>query len=76
VNKARCEGEMLDILDASFVTETNVRISTSQEASQADVIIITAGAKQNVGEKRDSLLSRNVNILKSVRTDSHAPKQL
>ena len=45
-------GQTLDLSDANLVSTTKVRGATSQEAGQANVIIITAGAKQKEGESR------------------------
>eukprot|EP00954_Amorphochlora_amoebiformis_P012253 958585-Amorphochlora_amoeboformis.AAC.1 len=44
IDKNRCEGEVMDLSDASFVTSTVVK-----DAKKASMIIITAGAKQRQG---------------------------
>ena len=44
--------QALDLSDAAAVNSTRVRAATSLEAGQADVIIVTAGAKQKEGEPR------------------------
>ncbi|KAI9479505.1 lactate dehydrogenase B [Zychaea mexicana] len=59
-------GQVLDLSDANLVSTTKVRGATSEEAGQADVIIITAGAKQKEGESRTQLIDRNYKILNSV----------
>ncbi|KAI9253463.1 lactate dehydrogenase B [Phascolomyces articulosus] len=59
-------GQVLDLSDANLITSTKVRGATYQEAGQADVIIITAGAKQKPGESRTQLIDRNYKILQSV----------
>ncbi len=41
-------------------------MGTLQDAGQADVIVITAGAKQRPGETRIALIERNHAILASV----------
>lgn len=39
----------IDMADGAFVTNSSVRVGTSQEAGQCDIIVITAGAKQRDG---------------------------
>ncbi|PVH97169.1 l-lactate dehydrogenase-like protein [Periconia macrospinosa] len=62
------EGQVRDLGDATYGgrSGTRVRVGTSKEAGQADVIVVTAGAKQRDGESRIDLLGRNLTILKSV----------
>ncbi|KAG0032150.1 hypothetical protein BGZ81_011561 [Podila clonocystis] len=65
-NTKVCEGQVLDLQDAAFVSNTKVRVGTPKECGQADIIVITAGARQRPGESRDELVQRNEDILKSV----------
>ncbi|KAF9216042.1 hypothetical protein BGZ59_011239 [Podila verticillata] len=65
-NTKVCEGQVLDLQDAAFVSSTKVRVGTPKECGQADIIVITAGARQRPGESRDELVQRNQDILKSV----------
>ncbi|KAG0197779.1 hypothetical protein BGX28_008717 [Mortierella sp. GBA30] len=65
-NEKTCQGQVLDLQDAAFVSSTKVRTGTSQECGQADIIVVTAGARQRPGETRDELVLRNEEILKSV----------
>ncbi|KAF9318271.1 hypothetical protein BG003_011581 [Podila horticola] len=65
-NPKVCQGQVLDLQDAAFVSNTKVRIGTPKECGQADIIVITAGARQRPGESRDELVQRNQDILKSV----------
>ncbi|KAG0235719.1 hypothetical protein BGW42_004769 [Actinomortierella wolfii] len=60
------EGQVLDLQDAAFVSNTKVRVATPKECGQADIIVVTAGAKQRPGESRDALVDRNEQILRSV----------
>ncbi|KAI8089681.1 lactate dehydrogenase B [Halteromyces radiatus] len=60
------KGQVLDLSDVSCVSSTKVRAATSQEAGQADIIVVTAGAKQKEGEPRTDLIGRNYKILESV----------
>ncbi|KAF9140851.1 hypothetical protein BGX30_005879 [Mortierella sp. GBA39] len=65
-NTKVCEGQVLDLQDAAFVSSTKVRVGTPTECGQADIIVITAGARQKPGESRDELVLRNEEILRSV----------
>ncbi|KAF9905157.1 hypothetical protein EC991_001977 [Linnemannia zychae] len=65
-NTKVCEGQVLDLQDAAFVSSTKVRVGTPKECGQADIIVITAGARQKPGESRDELVLRNEDILRSV----------
>jgi L-lactate dehydrogenase len=61
-------GQVRDLSDATYRggSGTKIRAGTHAEAGQADIIVITAGAKQKTGESRLSLLSRNLHILSSI----------
>ncbi|KAF9209748.1 Serine/threonine-protein kinase MRCK gamma [Haplosporangium sp. Z 27] len=65
-NDKVCRGQVLDLQDAAFVSSTKVRVGTPKECGQADIIVITAGARQRPGETRDALVLRNEDILKDV----------
>jgi L-lactate dehydrogenase len=66
--KELLEGQVRDLSDATYRggSGTKVRTGTHKEAGQADIVVITAGAKQKPGESRLSLLSRNLHILSSI----------
>jgi L-lactate dehydrogenase len=72
--KELLEGQVRDLNDATYRggSGTKIRAGNHKEAGQADIIVITAGAKQKPGESRLSLLSRNLHILSSIFT-SMAP---
>ncbi|CAG8471639.1 27113_t:CDS:2 [Racocetra persica] len=57
------EGQVLDLSDANFISSTQVRSGSFQEAGQCDIVVITAGAKQKSGESRVELIERNYKIL-------------
>ncbi|KAF2262545.1 l-lactate dehydrogenase-like protein [Lojkania enalia] len=65
---ALLEAQVRDLSDATYRgnTGTRVRAGTHKDAGQADIVVITAGAKQKPGESRLSLLSRNLHILSSI----------
>ncbi|KAJ1988237.1 hypothetical protein H4R33_002511 [Dimargaris cristalligena] len=66
IDAKRAEGEALDLSDSTFVASTTVRSVPASEVGQSDIIVITAGAKQNPGESRANLIDRNYRIMKSV----------
>ena len=67
INKDKAEGDALDMAHGvSFVKPVNVSCGDYSDCIDADIVIITAGAPQNPGETRLSLVQRNVKILKSI----------
>ncbi|KAI8318345.1 lactate dehydrogenase B [Martensiomyces pterosporus] len=66
VNEKLARGQAMDLADAAWPSSHRVRYADIQEAGQADLIIITAGARQKPGETRDDLLDRNHAILQSI----------
>ncbi|KAJ1972306.1 hypothetical protein H4R34_005451 [Dimargaris verticillata] len=66
IDQKRVEGEVLDLSDGTFLSNTTVTAAQPQEVGQCDIIVITAGAKQRPGESRAALIERNYQIMKSV----------
>jgi len=66
VDTVRCHAQVQDLSDGAFLSSTRVCEGSFKEASQCDIIVITAGAKQRPGESRTDLLGRNMGILKAV----------
>ncbi|KAF2015840.1 l-lactate dehydrogenase-like protein [Aaosphaeria arxii CBS 175.79] len=62
------QAQVRDLGDATYRGQTGARVraGTHKDAGQADIVVITAGAKQKIGESRLSLLSRNLHILSSI----------
>ncbi|RKO87042.1 hypothetical protein BDK51DRAFT_17692 [Blyttiomyces helicus] len=60
------DAQVLDLQDCGFVSDTKVRAGSFADAGAADIIVITAGAKQRPGESRPELVGRNRAILASV----------
>lgn len=57
----------MDLLHGlSFVEPATIIAGTAADCKGADIVIITAGAKQKPGETRMELLGRNANIFKSL----------
>ncbi|CZR55972.1 related to lactate dehydrogenase [Phialocephala subalpina] len=61
-----CQAQVQDLSDATFLSNVRIRAGDFQDASKADIIIITAGAKQKPGDTRLDLIDRNLKILKSI----------
>lgn len=67
IDTNKLEGEVMDLVHGlSFVAPAAVRAGTYADCQGADIVIITAGAKQKPGETRLELLERNVGIFKSM----------
>ena len=67
VNRAKLEGEVMDLVHGlSFVEPTVVRAGTVADGQGADLVIITAGAKQRPGESRLDLVQRNTELFKEL----------
>ena len=67
VNKDKAEGDALDMSHgAAFVKPVKVLAGSYSDCSDADMIIISAGANQKNGETRIDLLKRNAVILKDI----------
>ena len=67
VDRVKLEGEVMDLVHGlSFVEPAIVRAGTIADCQGADMVIITAGAKQRTGESRLDLLGRNVAIFRSL----------
>lgn len=57
---------MQDLSDATFLSNVRIRQGTLEDAQKAEIIIITAGAKQKPGDTRLDLIDRNLKVLKSI----------
>jgi ornithine cyclodeaminase/alanine dehydrogenase-like protein (mu-crystallin family) len=55
VDQAFLEGQVLDLSDTASVSSCKVKKASLKEAGQADIILVTAGAKQKEGESRTSV---------------------
>jgi L-lactate dehydrogenase len=66
----QAEGQALDLAQGlAFVPATVVRAGSSDDYSDAAVIVITAGSKQKPGESRLNLLKRNSQIMGQITTE-------
>jgi L-lactate dehydrogenase len=67
IDRPKLEGEVMDLVHGlSFVEPASVKAGTIADCQGADMVIITAGAKQRTGESRLDLLGRNVAIFKNL----------
>jgi L-lactate dehydrogenase len=67
VNQHKLEGEVMDLVHGlPFVEPMLVRAGTLAECEDADIVIITAGAKQKPEETRLDLVERNVEVFKDL----------
>lgn len=70
INEQRCTGEILDLADAlPFCSASKVYKGTPQQAGQADIIIVSAGAAQKEGQTRPELFQVNKKIISSIFDD-------
>ncbi|RFU32949.1 hypothetical protein B7463_g3360, partial [Scytalidium lignicola] len=74
INQEQCQAQVQDLSDATFLSNVRIRQGGVEDAQRADIIIITAGAKQKPGETRIGLIDRNIRVLKSI-TQSLQPIQ-
>ena len=79
IDRDKAEGDAMDMSHGvSFVRPVTVKSGGYEECSDADIVIITAGANQKVGETRLNLLKKNTSILKSIVTEimKYAPDDI
>jgi L-lactate dehydrogenase len=66
-NRKRAEGECMDLNHgASFVPPVNIYAAGYEGCKDADVVVITAGVRQQPGESRLDLAQRNANVFKDI----------
>lgn len=66
-NRAKAEGEVMDLSHAAAVVPATRIYTGGYEATKdSDIVIITAGAGQKPGETRLDLVNKNVAIMKSI----------
>lgn len=68
INEQDAEGEAMDLRDALPVAPSfmKIRSGSYNDASDCDIIILTAGAPQKPGEPRTELISKNATIFKDI----------
>ena len=69
-NPDLAKGQVLDLAHGlPFFPPIHIHVGNQQDYQDADVIVITAGSKQQPGETRLDLLSRNIKIVKGIAHD-------
>lgn len=79
VNAEKLEGEVMDLLHGlPFVEPIAIRAGTLADSKDADVVVVTAGAKQKPGESRLKLVNRNVEIFNDLIPEivKHCPQAI
>lgn len=67
IMKERTEGDALDLEDAApWTFNKDVYSGSYDDAKDADLVVITAGAPQKPGETRLDLVDKNLKIIKSI----------
>ena len=63
----RVEGEVMDLSHGlPFIPPTNIEQGSYADCADADLIVVTAGAKQVPGQSRVELIRENVEIVRSI----------
>jgi L-lactate dehydrogenase len=79
VNRAKAEGEVKDLNHGlRFVPSVRVSVGEIRDCAGAEIVVITAGAKQKPGQSRLDLAATNVGIFREMipAITSVAPKAL
>nr|ADV35656.1 lactate dehydrogenase A [Taenia solium] len=68
IDEDRCNGEVMDLDQGSLFLESCRVIGGNDitKTAKSDIVIVTAGARQAVGESRLNLVQRNVEIFKKL----------
>jgi len=70
VNQDLCEGQALDILHgASLLSDQKVTSGGTEQVTDSDVIVITAGLRRKPDESRLDLINRNVTLFRGILAD-------
>lgn len=67
IDRKRVEGEVMDLSHGlPFLPPVSVKMGEYSDCRNADLIVITAGAKQQPGQSRTELIQKNANIVRSI----------
>lgn len=70
INHKKAEGEVMDLNHGMpFVRPVKIYAGTYSDCSDADIVIITAGANQKPGETRIDLVNKNTEVFKSILSE-------
>lgn len=70
INAQKAEGEALDLMHAQAIGPCKMSIyaGTYEDCNDADIVCITAGRNQEIGETRTDLITKNAQVFKSIIT--------
>jgi L-lactate dehydrogenase len=75
INRDYAEGQVLDLAHGlPFYPNIQIKVGTEQDYADANVIVITAGAKQMPGESRLNLLQKNASMIETIMDQIVAQK--
>lgn len=66
IDNELCHAQVQDLCDTTHLHNVRIRQGNPVDAGRADIIIITAGAKQRPTDTRLDLIDRNLKVLGSV----------
>jgi len=67
VDQNRVEGEVLDLSHGlPFILPVTIKKGDYSDCADADIIVVTAGAKQQPGQSRLDLIQKNAQIVKTI----------
>jgi L-lactate dehydrogenase len=67
IDPKRVEGEIMDLSHGlPFIPPVTVKAGDYADCADADLIVITAGAKQEAGQSRTELIQKNADIIQSI----------
>ena len=71
LDRERIEGEVMDLNHclAFAPSKINIHVGSYSDCYDASIVVIAAGANQNVGETRMDLINKNSSIFKSIVND-------
>jgi len=67
IDRQRLEGEVMDLSHGlPFIAPVEIHAGSYDDCSDANLIVITAGAKQTSGQSRIELVQKNAEIIKTI----------
>ncbi len=67
LDKKRLEGEVMDLTHtAPYVSPVDIIAGDYSDTASSDLVVITAGVKQNIGQSRLELIESNVQLFKKI----------
>lgn len=70
MNQNFAEGQAMDLVHGlPFLPQVDIHTGSKSDYADSDIVVITAGAKQQPGETRIDLLKRNAAIIRAIAAD-------